>query len=340
MTKRVPLVVGVFGVFFLTAVVAGYLYSVTNVAETLQTRFRIGILAGLSYAAAAADGFKAEMTTRGYIEGKNMVYDQRNTDFDTAAYQRILKQFVKDKVDLIFVFPTEASLEAKAVTQGTDIPVVFAFANIEGNNLVHSVREPGENITGVRYPGPDVALQRFEILRELIPGAKRMWVPYQRGYPVVESQLKVLRPAAAAEGITLLETPADNAAELEADLRTRTESGDIGLDVIALLLAEPLAVTPAAIEAMGKFAQKHKVPLGGVMFSAGGYESLFGVNVQGFNVGKQAAGLADRILKGTPAGTLPVRSAESYFELNYGLAEKTGIAVPEGLLNRAHRIER
>src|SRR5204862_2918700 len=122
------------------------------------------------------------------------------------------------KVDLIFVFPTEVSIAAKKAIQGTNIPVVFAQAFIEQSNLVNSVREPGGNITGVRFPGPDLAIKRLEVLLELAPKAKRLWVPYQKGYPNVPPQLEALRPAAAAAGVTLVEAPFANVTELQADL--------------------------------------------------------------------------------------------------------------------------
>jgi putative ABC transport system substrate-binding protein len=89
--------------------------------------YRVGILSGLSYLNEAADGFKAKMTELGYAEGKNIIYDHRKTDFDMAAYKNILNKFVADKVDLVFVFPTEATQEAKAATQGTNIPVVLSL---------------------------------------------------------------------------------------------------------------------------------------------------------------------------------------------------------------------
>jgi putative ABC transport system substrate-binding protein len=301
--------------------------------------YRVGILSGLNYIAEAADGFKAGMTESGYIEGKNIEYYLEKKDFDMAAYKSILKKFVSDRVDLIFVFPTEATQEAKAATESTNIPVVFTVANIEGTGLVESVREPGGNITGVRYPGPDIALQRFEIMCELAPQAKRMWIPYQRGYPITASQLEVLYLAAASAGITLEEGPANDAAELKALLDARAKSADIGMDAI-LFLAEPLAVTPDAFEVMCKFAAKHKIPIGGALMAVGGCESIFGVHVSNFNVGRQAAPLADKILRGTPAGTIPVVSAEPYFQLNYKAAQELGLNVSKGLLSRADEIIR
>ncbi len=301
--------------------------------------YRVGVLSGLDFVADITDGLKAKMTELGYIEGKNIVYDVQKTNFDMATYKSILKKFVADKVDVIFVFPTEASLEAKAATQGTNIPVVFSFALIEGMGLVNSVREPGGNITGVRYPGPDIAVKRFEIMRELAPQAKRMLIPYQKGYPIVVPQLEALRPAAAAAGVTLIELPADNAAELEAALQARAKSADIGLDAI-LFVAEPLAVTPDAFAVMGKFAYEHKVPIGGALMSAGSYGSVFGVNVENVAVGKLAAPLIDKIFKGIPAGTIPVVSAENYFQFNYKVAQELGLKVPEGLLGQANQVIR
>jgi len=301
--------------------------------------YRVGVLSGLSFVADITDGLKAKMTELGYVEGKNIVYDVQKTDFDLAVYKSILQKFVADKVDVIVAFPTEASQEAKAATQGTNIPVVFVFAQTEGMGLINSIREPGGNITGVRYPGPDIAVKRFEVMRELVPQAKRMLLPYQKGYPIIASQLEILRPAAATAGVTLVEAPADNAAELETLLQARAKSADVGVDAI-LMLVDPLAVTPDAFAVMGKFASEHKLPIGGALMSAGGYDSIFGVNVQNVAVGKQAAPLLDKIFKGTPAGTIPVVSAENYFQFNYKAAQALGLKVSEGLLGQANEIIR
>jgi putative ABC transport system substrate-binding protein len=286
------------------------------VAQAAPRVYRVGVLSGLDFVAEITDGFRVKMAELGYVEGQNITYDIQKTNFDTAAYRKILQKFVDDKVDLILVFPTEASLEAKIATQGTNIPVVFAHTMIDGTDLVKNMGKPGGNMTGVRFPGPDIALKRFNIMRELTPQAKRMWVPYQKDYPTVNTQLEVLRPAAAAAGITLLEAPANNVAELEADLKARGKGDDPGLDAI-LLLAEPLAVTSDSFAVMGKFAQEHKLPIGGSLVSAGGYASIFGVNVNSVETGKQAACLADKIFKGTPAGAIPVVSADSYLQINY-----------------------
>jgi putative ABC transport system substrate-binding protein len=304
-----------------------------------EKAYRLGILCGLDYIAIIPDSFKVKMAELGYIEGENISYDYQRTNFEPEKERQILEKFIKDGVDLIFTFPTEVSMAAKAITQGTGIPLVFAIANIEGTGLVDSVRRPGSSITGVRFPGPDLAIKRFEIMRELTPEAKRMWVPYQRGYPIVESQMELLHPAAERVGITLIEFPADDAAELQLELDARDKLDDVGFEAI-LFIPEPLSCTDDAFEVMAKFAYKHNLPIGGILMQVGDYGSIFGINVDVPKTGEQAAVLVDKILRGIPAGQIPVVSSESYIEINCKVAKEFGIDVSEGLLFRADEVIR
>ncbi len=308
-------------------------------AEAAPKVYRVGILSGLDFFANTTDGFKAKMTELGYVEDQNIVYDLQKTNFEPAKEQEILQKFVADKVDLIFVYPTEASLAAKAATQGTNIPVLFANAFVEGNTLIENVRQPGGNITGVRFPGPDIAVKRLEILHELVPQVKRVWVAYQRDYPSVPPVLEVLRPAAASLGVTLVEVPATSPADIQADLQARVKAAEIGIDAI-MMIPEPLSVHPDAFAAMSKFAVEHKVPIAGSLISAEGYGIVFMNLSDNVEVGELAAPLADKIFKGIPAGTIPVVSPEAHLRLNYKVAQELGLTVPEGLLSQAVEVIR
>ncbi|MCX6814354.1 MAG: ABC transporter substrate-binding protein [Candidatus Aenigmarchaeota archaeon] len=329
--------------FGLQAVLASLLVAVIFLGGCTTTQnekvYHVGVLSGLSFVADITDGLKAKMTELGYTEGKNIVYDVQETNVDPAAYRQVLNKFVANKVDLILAFPTEVALEAKAATQGIGIPVVFANAVIENTGLVNSVREPGGNITGVRFSTSDLALRRFEILHELAPHAKQMWIPYQRGYPIVASQLGALQPVAASAGVTMIEVPADNATELETNLQTRVKSSDISSDAI-LCIVEPLMTMPDTLAVLGKFAAEHKLPIGGCPISNNSSGSIFMTAPDNVDVGKLAASIADKILKGTPAGTIPVVTPESRLRINYKVIQELGLNVSEGLLNRADEIIR
>ncbi len=299
--------------------------------------YHVGILSGLDFFAPTTDGFKAKMTELGYIEGKNIVYDLQKTNIDVPAYQTILKKFVADKVDLIFVFPTEAAQEAKTVTQGTNIPVLFAQAILEGANLVNSVREPGGNITGVRFNSPELAARQFEILHQIVPQAKHIWIPYLKGYPSVPAELEAVRSDPGAIGITFLEAPATSPDALRADLEKHDQVHDIDA---MLTIPEPFAATPDAFVVFAKYAAEHNIPIGGSLITAEGYASLFGIAPDPLEVGKLAAPMADKILKGTPAGSIPVSSPDGHLQINLKSAEKLGIKIPNGISAQATTILR
>lgn len=302
--------------------------------------YRVGVLSGLAFVTPAVDGFKSKMAELGYLEGQNILYDVQTATVDIEAYRRILQKFVNDRVDLIFVFPTEATIEAKAVTQGTGIPVVFCFVAIEDTGLVSSIREPGGNITGVRYPGPEIMLKRLELMRRIAPRARRILLPYWRNYPTLPAQLKVLRPAAEAAGVSLIEVPVGSVGELEAALQSyQREDGNLDIDAI-LLMVDPVAIMSDTFLVLAQFADQHRIPLGGAPMNVEGYRPLFGLSIDPYTSGQLAAPLADKILRGIPAGTIPIVSPEPYLQINYRLALELGLLVPDSLLAEADEIIR
>ena len=303
--------------------------------------YHIGILSGLDAFSPAVDGFKSKMTSLGYIEGKNITYDVQSSNVDTAAYKKFAQKFVAEKVDLIVAFPTEAAMEVKADTQGTNIPVVFllAFTDVSGVNLINSIREPGGNITGMRFPSADIANKRLQILLQMVPNAKRVFVPYLKDYPNVPGQLDVIRPQAKASGIQLVEFAAASPQDLQTELDRRAASSDIGFDAI-LQIAEPLGITPAFYSILGNFSYSHHIPIGGALMDQNGHSSIFGLLPQASIAGEQSALMVDKILKGTPAGTIPVGTSDSYFQINYKAAQAFGLTVPDGLLRQADEIIR
>lgn len=300
--------------------------------------YHVGVLSGMDFIAPIADGFKAQMTTLGYTEGDQIVYDVQSPGVvDPAVYQSILEKFVADGVDLILTYPTEASLIAKQVTAGTDIPVIFAFAFTDGVDLIDSITQPGGNITGVSYPTVDIAAKRLELLLEIAPDAKRIWVPYLKDYPSVPPQMEVLNTMASSQGLTITGFAASSPQELQAELDRRAASEDIGMDAI-LLLAEPISGTGDFFSIMSQFALDHQIPFGGNLMAVGDYSSMFGLNPNPVEAGKQAAIVADKIFQGIQAGQIPVGSSEGVLSVNVTYAQASGFTIPEGLLSQADEI--
>jgi putative ABC transport system substrate-binding protein len=301
--------------------------------------YRVGIIKGGSFAI-IADGFTAGMAELGYVEGENIIYDAPDAGDDISGAPSIAEQFVADGVDLIFTAgSTPGALAAKAATQGTDIPVVFAYATTEGTNVIESVREPGGNITGVRYPGHEMMIKRLELLLEIAPEVERVWIGYDVNNPNTEAALETLRSAVPSLGLELVEAPAAAFEELEADLAARAAADDIGLDAI-ILMPDGFNHTPDGVMMLSKFAAEHGVPLGGSMLYTVEMGAVFGNANDLIKVGELAAPIADKVLKGTPAGTIPVVTPEQDLYINYIVAQELGLTVPEGLLSQAAEIIR
>jgi putative ABC transport system substrate-binding protein len=310
---------------------------ISGCGEKTEKVYRVGIVSGARAFIKIADGFKAKMTELGYIEGKNIVYDLHELDADPAGEERVARKFVEDKVDLIFAFPTGPSFAAKAAAQGTNIPVVFALAGIEGNNLVESVPKPGGNITGVRFPGLESIVKRLDILHELVPKANRIYIIYDSNYPNAYAAIEQLRLAIREMDLILVEDPINNLEELQAALQKRAASDDIGIDAI-LIMPDILTHSSEGYREILKFANEHKVPIAGSMASDLG--AMFSYSPNTFEMGMLAAIQADKIFKGAPAGTIMVVTPSLYLQLNYKVIKELGLDVSEGLLRNAKEIIR
>jgi len=322
-------------VTLLVAGAAGW-YLLANSVKT-QKIYHIGILSGLNYFSDIPGGFKEKMTELGYTEGKNVTYDLRQTDFNMDTYKSILTKFISDKSDLILVFPTEAAQLAKSMTSGTKIPIVFIGANIEDANLIKSVREPGGNLTGVRWTGSDITLLRYEAMREIVPLAKRYIVPFQNGVTITTGQLVSLHNVADKDGIKILEIPADNLSDLKEKIDfTRASNTDA-----VFCILDPLTPSPQGTEILNNFAKKYNIPISGTVIPLPTESnSLFFINPVNVEMGKQAAELAVKVLRGSPAGKLPVSTAEPRLIINYRAIQKMGLNVSEGMLSKASEIMR
>lgn len=301
--------------------------------------FKIGILSGLDAFADTAEGFKAKMKELGYREGRDISYDLQKTNADLTADQKVLNKFLADKVDLIVAFPTSSAVAAKAAAEKANIPVVFANAGIEGNNLVQSVRQPGGNITGVRFPGSELTLKRLEFLHELLPEAKRIYIPYDSNYPGISFTLEVLRKEAAAFNLNLIEVGVSSLEELKFDLEARSTLADPGVDAI-LIMPTLLTAGPAGFGLINKFAIERKLAVAGSTNNNTEMGALFNYIPDNADMGRLAAPLADKIIKGVPVGTIPVVTPEARLRVNYRVAKELGLNISDGFLSRANEIIR
>ena len=249
----------------------------------------------------------------------------------------IADKFAYDRVDLVFVFPGQPASTVKKRLKGSGIPIVFANALIENTDLIESVQNPGDSITGVRNPGNTMAVKGLDFLLGFEPKPVRVMVIHISSYPTNPAILTQLHRFADTAGLTLIELPLSGVAEIESALKGIAESDTP--DAIQLM-PDTITRTKEATQIILDYAQKHRIPvvggpeqllLSGTMLTiASDYRSQ----------GELAASIADRIFNGVPAGTIPVVTPDVQLLVNYAKARELGLMPSRGVLRQAKEIIR
>jgi len=299
--------------------------------------YRVGILVGAETMSEISDGFKAELTRRGYIEGSNISYDIQKIDNDPSRDGIISRKFIKDGVDLIFVFPGQTALTVKKIAKGSGIPVVFANSLIEGTGLIDSVQNPGDNITGVRNPENTMAIKSLDYLMEFDPKPSRIMVVYVPSYPTNSAILKELRLYILSVNATLIELPVASVASIESALNNIERTTDA--DAI-MLMPDFIPRTKDAVKVIIDYADLHHIPVIGGPLPLLKEGTLLTINSDNRKQGELAASLAVRIFEGVPAGTIPVITPEEQLFINYRKSRELGLKASRGLLRQAKEIIR
>ena len=174
---------------------AGKMYRIAFL--TVPTRPPATTLAGL-------EAFRHVLRDLGWIEGKNVGVEMRTAE-SAKKVPEVFAQVVREKFDLIVTSNTDAALHAKKAT--TTIPIVMAVsADAVGGGVVDSLARPGGNITGLTLIGPEVAGKRIELLKEIVPGLRRVAAvsnPDFRDFPVTVAFVTQSEATAHALGLTL-----------------------------------------------------------------------------------------------------------------------------------------
>lgn len=166
-------------------------------AQKAVTQATIGLL-GSSTAAAQSQltaAFVQRLRELGWIEGRNVTIEYRWAEGHTDRLAGLADELVRLRVDVILTHNTPPTLAAKRAT--SVIPIVFATAgDAVGTGIVASLARPGGNVTGLSSLQPDTAGKRIELLRELIPGLRRLAVLTDVGNPFADRDVSEVRRTA------------------------------------------------------------------------------------------------------------------------------------------------
>jgi ABC-type uncharacterized transport system substrate-binding protein len=142
----------------------------------------------------------------GWNEGRTVTIEYRWGEGRAERFTEIAAELVRLKVDVILAGGTEAAVAAKQAT--SVIPIVFPSAGDPiGSGLVTSLARPGGNVTGLSNLGSDLATKRLGLLREVLPGLRRLAVMANAAYSGGVTEMMEIGAAARTLGLEVIPLP-------------------------------------------------------------------------------------------------------------------------------------
>ena len=275
--------------------------------------------------------FRGAMKNAGWSEGVNVSIDTWWGGGSTEGVRKRIPEIIASRPDVIVGAggPTTRVL----IDARVDLPVVFtSSADVVVGKIVENWARPGVNRTGISFFALELIPKRLELLRELVPGLKRLAIV---GWPPHAGELLELEAAAnAAERLGLQHRyfGANNQPELEKVLPEVAGWKPEAAIVFAGLLT-------SYSDRFARFSRQSRIPVvsSWAIFADQGNVLTYGPVLE--ECYSRLAYFVDRILKGAKAAELPVeRPTKFELVINLKAAQAIGLAVPQSLLLRADRV--
>jgi putative tryptophan/tyrosine transport system substrate-binding protein len=285
--------------------------------------------------ASAASPWTAAFVQRlhdlGRIEGRTVAIVYRWGEGGAEHTDEYIAEFVRLKVDVIVTHGEPNIFAAKRAT--SVIPIVFALsADPIGSGFVASLARPGGNLTGVSIQATDLGGKRLDLLREVVPGLRRLAIMADISNPGTKLELEEVQSAARTLGVeaaTLDVRQADEIAPAFETLKGRADA----LYVCAVPLVNTNRVRINTLALAQRLPTMHgfreSVEAGALMSYGPNFPDLW----------RRAADYVDKILHGTKPADIPVEQPTK-FELvvNLTTAKALGLTIPETFLARADEV--
>jgi putative ABC transport system substrate-binding protein len=273
-------------------------------------------------------GFREALWETGYVVGQNIRLEVRSAEGKTDLLPVRAAELVRLKVDVIVTSLTPPALAAKQAT--SDIPIVMAPAGDPvSTGLVASLARPGGNVTGVSAASAEIAGKNLELIREVIPSARRVAVLAHKADPFSKPFLQQIAEGARTLGIEVEPVLTDLESPLEAVFQGFDNKQIDALIVEGGMLRKEI-FDLAIKHRLPSFSSNRQIALAGGLMT-------YGANAT--EVQRAAAGYVDKILKGRRPADLPV-ALPSKFELtvNLNTAKAIGLKLSLPLLSRADEV--
>ncbi len=267
----------------------------------------------------------------GWVDGRNVKVEYRAADGIFERAGEFAAEFVRMKVDVIVTGGDAQVLAVKRAAPGT--PIVFAAAGDPvGNGLVASLARPGGNITGRSLLLTETAGKRVELLREIVPGLRRLAILGNFANPLVATELNAVQAAARTlnlETIKLETLRAEDIAPAVTPLKGRADALYVCADPLISTHRERINALAIDARLPSVHTYRDSVEAGGLISYGPDFPDMYG----------RAAELVDKILRGTKPADIPVEQAAKFdLIVNLKTAKALGLTIPESFLVRADEV--
>jgi putative ABC transport system substrate-binding protein len=265
--------------------------------------------------------FRQGLNETGFVEGQNVVIEQRWADNQLDRLPGLAADLVRRQVAVI-VGNHPAVEVARSAT--TTIPIVFVIGDDPvAQGFVTSLNRPGGNLTGLTFFGNRLSAKRLEILLELVPGVRVVAVLIDPNFPSSATELREVEEAGHTIERKIVAVKAGNEREFEAAFTRIVQAGAGALVVCGSPSFTSEGRTLVAL------AARHAIP---TIYDIRDYIAAGGLisySASFTDAYRQAGVYAGRILKGAKPSELPVLQPTTFeLVINLKTARGLGLTVP------------
>ncbi len=295
---------------------------------------RIGLLGGGSASANAGRiaAFQQGLRDLGYVEGKNIVVEQRWAQGKLDRLAPLAAELLRLNTEIIVTAgPTVTrALKDARVT----VPVVMGFDDDPvGSGFAANLARPGGNITGLSTLSPNLSGKQLELLKEIVPKLARLALLGSLIHPGTTQSVKETELAAAAFGVKVqyldVHAPQDLEAAFGAARKFRADAMIVLTSVVTNTNRRPIVELAAKDLLPAIYYTAEWVEAGGLLTYGASFPDLF----------RRAATYVDKILKGAKPADLPIQQPTKFeLVINLKTAKQIGLTIPPNVLARADRV--
>jgi putative tryptophan/tyrosine transport system substrate-binding protein len=313
----------------------GLFAPLASLAQQAAKVARIGYLslAPTGFDKSWVDAFRQGLRELGYVEGNNVVIEQRHAEGRFERLPELAAELVRLNVDVVVVYGGPPAVHAVQKASRT-VPIVFTVSSDPvGAGFVASLARPGGNVTGLSDLHAGTVAKRLELLKAVAPTTTRIAVLLNPAFSTSPIQLQHLQASAAALGVKIVAAGVSGPDDIDRAFETMAKERCDALVVI------PDASFGGHHAQIATLAIKHRLPSISTVrqFADAGFLMSYGTDFH--ELWRRAASYVDRILKGAKPADLPVEQA-TRFELviNMKTAKTLGLSIPRSVLLRADQL--